>query len=193
MVLGGDRLRQYLKSKDVRARDIPKVLIAFKACYFATWFGCIPICARFRPLSRFFQLSYPRMLKQRLISRFPKQYASWEKHTYKTSEWFGGLRVIRWIPESFGQTRKDFGIATAESYILIHLLYPFWGSAAFLMIVRHFQRRRSAQTDIPSMHEITDSIEQSYHLSAMEWIQEHVPWHRLDLKSNDDDDDPETD
>lgn len=38
----------------------------------AVWFGCIPICARFRPLSRFFQQTYPRMLKQSLIDRFPQ-------------------------------------------------------------------------------------------------------------------------
>lgn len=71
MVVGGEGLKKYLESKDVRPRDIPRVFIAFKACYFATWFGCIPLCARYRPLSRFFKLSYPRMLKQKLVSTFP--------------------------------------------------------------------------------------------------------------------------
>ena len=99
-----------------------------------------------------------------------QQYAKWEEHTLRASDWFGNLRIIRWIPESFGQKRKDFGRATAESYVLIHLLYPLWGSLEFLLIVRSFQRKR--EQNVLTLQELSDSYEHSLGLSLFEWIRE---------------------
>eukprot|EP01084_Bolivina_argentea_P100440 180344_1 len=172
MVFGlTDKLKKYLEKKNVHPADVPKVLIAFKACYFATWMLTIPVCARFQPLYRFFKRPGPRAFKQRLINRYPTQYEWCHNHTMKASDWFGNLRIIRWIPESFGQRRKDFGIATAEAYVLIHLLYPFWGTVEFLLIVRYFQRKRQ---QIPTLQEISDSYEQSWKLGMFEWIKEGI-------------------
>lgn len=155
------KLTDYLHQSNITRKDIPKVLITFKAGAWLTWFITIPICARFQPLRRLFRLRGPKNIKDAFINRYPQRYASWEKHVINGSEYFARLRMIRWIPRSVGQKPKDFGLAVAESTVLYKCLFPIWAPLEFMLIVRLYQKHWTNTLQLPSLTEYSDSYQQT--------------------------------
>eukprot|EP01084_Bolivina_argentea_P144836 254025_1 len=135
------KLKEYLKKQNVRPADIGKVLITFKFAAYTTWIVLVPICGKFQPLRRFFRLSGPKNLKEAFIRRYPERYASWEQHFINGAEWVARHKTIRWIPETFGQKHRDFGLSIAEATVLYKLLFPIWAPLEFMYIVRVFKKK----------------------------------------------------
>mmetsp|Transcript_16264 Transcript_16264/g.24948 ORF Transcript_16264/g.24948 Transcript_16264/m.24948 type:complete len:276 (+) Transcript_16264:152-979(+) len=169
------KLKDYLVEQNVSAADVGSVLIMFKLCAWSTWVLSIPICSKLKPLRRMAQLSGPQKLKQAIIRRYPNKIERFEESIIKSSEWFANHRATRWIPDSFGQKRRDFGLSVAEATVLYKLLFPVWAPLEFLYIVRLYKRKWGMRDLLPthsSVLEYTDSYAQASLLDPLQLMHE---------------------
>lgn len=124
-----DRLGLHMK-------DIPRALIYTKEISWGLYLLTIPLCYRYKPLTRFAKTNYGKNTISTIKNRFPTMYDK-TKNLIKIGETkMANSKYINWIPRYLGLKSKRFASAVVQATLLYKFSFPILFPLEVLLAVK---------------------------------------------------------
>lgn len=132
--------KELLEKKGISKKDIPLAIVYFKATSYATWFGTLALCYKYRPLRRLIKSPFFEGKFKNLKLRYPKFYNNCENFITSKSKKLAEWKYFKPIPESLGLKSLHVVEALSENFILYKLLLPLILPLQFWFVLKKMNR-----------------------------------------------------
>lgn len=100
-----------------------------------TWFVTLGICYKYRPISKLFQMPYPKTLLNNFIAKHPITYRQSLDAVYTASNLFVETKLVKNISTKLNLNKNEIVNALAENFVFFKITFPLWLPAHFMTSV----------------------------------------------------------
>lgn len=128
------KLSNYFQKYGIGIKDIPMAFICFKSLSVLSYFGCMAICYRYKPLITLFKMGPPKKLLTGIQNRYPNAYYKTHTFVLNQTDKLTNSKIFQRLPK-FGANNKRLSIAIAENIVFSKLMIPVFMPLQFWITI----------------------------------------------------------